>query len=264
MGKDIFDSILEKNYSDLSPQELTEITPFCSDEQSFLAMKEVLSHTKTIAAGSKLTPLPSKKEELDKVFEATFGQSSKKAFYFQPLFQVAAALLISFAVWMFIDKAPKSTVQLAENKVEDQYKQIEETSTTQKDELENISNENEVTLRESETENKSYAPLAEKSITKKNENTLNDDISYNKQTKETSVAEQIKNINHETMINEDSFIPVASSPSSAAAKSSYRTQSTSADYITSNSDSNPFALKIAYSVSLEKQQKVLDFLVPNY
>lgn len=252
MGKDIFDSILEKKYDELSSQELTEISPFCSDEQSFLAMKEVLNHTKSISSGPKLTPQVSNKETLDAVFNATYGQTTKKAFYLQPLFQVAAALLIGFAVWLFVEKNPGDPIQLAEHTEDQQQTNVEE-ETPLKQEIE----------EQEEEIQKVFVPKMEHPA---NDAALNLDhkivMQQNEVFQEMSVQENVMTYTEELASAKKET--TSSAAPTAVAKSSYRTQSVAADYISSNSDSNPFALKVVYSVPLEKQLKVLDFLVPHY
>lgn len=252
MGKDIFDSILEKNYDELSPQELGEISPFCSDEQSFLAMKEVLNHTKSISSGPKLTPQASNKEALDAVFKTTYGQATKKAFYLQPLFQVAAALLIGFAVWLFVEKNPGAPIQLAEHTEEQQQTNSEEETPLKQDIVE-----------QKEEMQKVFAPKVEQQANNAPSNLDHQIVMQeNEVFQEISIQENVMAYTEEVASAKKETTSSVAPP--AVAKSSYRTQSVAADYISSNSDSNPFALKVVYSVPLEKQLKVLDFLVPSY
>lgn len=117
MAKDIFDTIIEKEFDQLSYQDLTEISEFCTNEQEFIAMKQVLLHSKAVADGPKLAPKEATKEKLDNLFDATYGKSRKFIpFYLNPLIQIAAVVAIGFAVWMFIPSTESiSSEQLAEN-----------------------------------------------------------------------------------------------------------------------------------------------------
>lgn len=120
MAKDIFDSILEKDYTQLTSKELTELAEYCQNEDEFLAMKQVLQHSKSIADGPKLDPRESTKENLDSLFDSTYGKNRRfTPFYFNAYFQIAALIAVGFAVWMFVSKSQNviQSTQLAENKI---------------------------------------------------------------------------------------------------------------------------------------------------
>lgn len=118
MVKDIFDTILEKDYHQLTPNELSELGEFCQNEKEFLAFKEVIAKTKVVSAGPKLTSREVSKEKLDHLFETTYGNSKKGfLFYRNPLFQVAASLLFVIVTWAFYNYTSSlpGKQQLAEN-----------------------------------------------------------------------------------------------------------------------------------------------------
>lgn len=117
MAKDIFDTILDKDYYQLTSNELAEIAEFCKNEEEFLAMKQVLLHSKTIAEGPKLAPKGETKDKLDNLFDSTYNNDRKIIpFYLNPFIQIAAVVVIGFAVWMFVSKSDGiETVQMAEN-----------------------------------------------------------------------------------------------------------------------------------------------------
>lgn len=117
MAKDIFDTILDKDYYQLTVNELAEIAEFCKNEEEFLAMKQVLAHSKTIAEGPKLSPKEKTKEKLDDLFDFTYGKGRKIIpFYLNPIIQIAAVVVVGFAVWMFVSNSGNlEPVQMAEN-----------------------------------------------------------------------------------------------------------------------------------------------------
>lgn len=117
MAKDIFDTILDKDYYQLTSNELAEIAEFCKSEEEFMAMKQVLVHSKTIAEGPKLSPKEETKEKLNDLFDFTYGKDRKIIpFYLNPVIQIAAVVVIVFAAWMFFSKSGDiETVQIAEN-----------------------------------------------------------------------------------------------------------------------------------------------------
>lgn len=129
MVKDIFDSILEKDYSQLTSKELTELAEYCQNEDEFLAMKQVLQHSKSIADGPKLAPRESTKESLDTLFDSTYGKNRRfTPFYFNAYFQIAALIAVGFAVWMFVSKNQDAMphTQLAENTIQSKTAPAEE------------------------------------------------------------------------------------------------------------------------------------------
>lgn len=117
MAKDIFDTILEKDFHLLTPQELAEMAEFCKTEEEFLAMKHVLAHSKSIAEGPKLSPKDATKEKLDTLFDSTYGTTRKfTPFYLNSIVQIAAVVVVGFAVWMFVSKSNElEPVRTAEN-----------------------------------------------------------------------------------------------------------------------------------------------------
>lgn len=118
MVKDIFDTILEKEYHQLNSKELSELAEYCHNEKEFLSLKEVISKTKAVYAGPKLTSRATSKENLDQLFDKTYGNTKKGfLFYRNPLFQVAAAVLFIIVTWAFYNYSSSlpEKQQLAEN-----------------------------------------------------------------------------------------------------------------------------------------------------
>lgn len=106
MDKDIFDIIREKDFSQLSKKELTEINEYCKNKEEFFAMKQILIHSKKISDGPKISPREETKDKLDELFHVTHGQNRKfTPFYFKSIIQIAAVFLVGFAVWMFATKS---------------------------------------------------------------------------------------------------------------------------------------------------------------
>lgn len=125
MVKDIFDIILEKEYHQLTSKELSEMAEFCHNEKEFIALKNVISKTKAVYAGPKLTSRATSKENLDQLFDKTYGNTKKGfLFYRNPLFQVAAAVLFIIIIWgsfNYLSSLPEKQ-QLAENKTSENKK----------------------------------------------------------------------------------------------------------------------------------------------
>ncbi|HNS42764.1 MAG TPA: hypothetical protein PKN22_08395 [Taishania sp.] len=116
MAKDIFDSILEKEFHQLTPQELTELNDYCQTATEFDAFKKVLQHTRTLANAPKITPLAATKDKLDDLFASTHAPKGI-LFYQTPIFKIAASLLLLIGVgigFYYINSTPQK-VQLAEN-----------------------------------------------------------------------------------------------------------------------------------------------------
>lgn len=116
MAKDIFDSILEKEFHQLTPQELTELNDYCQTAAEFDAFKKVLQHTRTLSNAPKITPLAATKDKLDDLFASTHAPKGI-LFYQTTIFKIAASLLLLIGVgigFYYINSTPQK-VQLAEN-----------------------------------------------------------------------------------------------------------------------------------------------------
>lgn len=116
MEKDVFDIIAEKEYDELSKQELELVQEVCASEDEYLHMRSVLlevnAMTEQVEAPSQKT-----KDRLDELFMAqsfpktapvwyngflTVIYPKEKKFYKRPLIQVAAVALLLISVMPFI------------------------------------------------------------------------------------------------------------------------------------------------------------------
>lgn len=150
MVKDIFDTILEKEFHQLTSNELAEMAEFCKNEEEFLAMKQVLAHSKTIAEGPKLSPMEETKEKLDNLFDSTHGRERRIIpFYLNPIIQIAAVVVVGFAVWMFmLNSDTGGKTQMAENTIPKEDESSSEEKPIQKDKKNEESNQSDsLTLR---------------------------------------------------------------------------------------------------------------------
>lgn len=268
MVKDIFDTILEKEFHQLTSSELAEMGDFCKTKEEFMAMKQVLIHSKSVAGGPKLSPRDTTKEKLDNLFNETHG--SVRRFipsYLTPILQIVAVLAVGFAVWMFFinnnDTVPSSQ-QLAENTAPKSDTILTEKSVadTQKQQL----NTPEKQLANSETANHSQI---ENSTERKDAETVSSPIvAAPKATTSTSfsmksmnaleqeaVAETVK----EESVNADQF--------TRSTESKYKkvsTPATSAQDISVDASKSPFKNQVATSVSVASQGNVMHYLTARY
>jgi hypothetical protein len=262
MAKDIFDTILDKEYHQLTSTELAEITEFCKNEQEFLAMKQVLAHSKTIAEGPKLSPKEETKEKLDNLFASTYSGIRKIIpFYLNPIVQIAAVLFIGFAVWMFFSKSGNlETVQMAENKIPEKEKVDQKIKTNQSDETNNSINE----ISNNEKENVIEVNTTESSYSYNSEVANSHTTQHSADVVERNVA-KTKNI--ETSLNfDESENTVMTYPEEATSKklSKVSTPVSSVKDIPVEASKSPYKYQTVTSMNVSEQKNVMNYLVARY
>lgn len=132
MEKDIFNIIEEKDYKQLSAQELEMVAEFCANEDEYRQMQHVLVGTKEFAAESTDAPRQATKDSLDELFAAqSFPKAAPiwynklgvllypqhKKFHQRPLVQLAAVflLLVGIIPFLMTSNQPYKKEQLALN-----------------------------------------------------------------------------------------------------------------------------------------------------
>lgn len=138
MKKDIIDIIEEKEFIELSSAERTELIDFCTTEEEYNQLKNVLSN---VSGVKRVNPSPREetKESLDRLFDESFPRTvpmwqntvltviipRNKPLYMQPLLHVAAvALLLILVVPMFQNEIINKKTSIAKIDVTDS-KQVE-------------------------------------------------------------------------------------------------------------------------------------------
>lgn len=115
MERDVIDIITEKEFYQLTQDELTQVSELCSSEEEFLHMKQVFNQMSGFTEQT-VTPKAETKESLDALFAQTYPRATpvwyssilaavvpkEKPIYRQPLMQLAAvALLLLLVVPLF-------------------------------------------------------------------------------------------------------------------------------------------------------------------
>lgn len=115
MERDVIDIITEKEFHQLTPDELTQVSELCSNEEEFIHMKHVFSQMSGFTQDT-VSPKAETKESLDALFAQTYPRATgawyssilavvvpkEKPIYRQPLMQLAAvALLLLLVVPLF-------------------------------------------------------------------------------------------------------------------------------------------------------------------
>lgn len=133
MKKDLIDTIMEKEFHELSADERAEIQSFCATEEEFNQARDVFTRVEAMAFETP-TPKVETKERLDDLFHQSYPKVApiwymsvaavvvpkNKVFYRQPLLQVAAIgllFLLIYPVWtseVVSNDAPQQQVAQAE------------------------------------------------------------------------------------------------------------------------------------------------------
>lgn len=266
MVKDIFDTILEKEFHQLTASELAEMEEFCKTEEAFNAMKQVLIHSKSVAGGPKLSPRDATKEKLDNLFDQTHVKTRRFIpSYLIPVIQVAAVVTIGFAVWFFFlnnhDAVP-ATQQLAENTApkSDTITPEKSVTDTQTQPL-NVS-ETQLTTREKEQQadntsgRQQETPAVPPIVAAPNANTIR---TFSMKSINPSEQEVITETVKEESVNADQLMQPA--------QSTYKKVSapaTSAKDISVDASKRPFKNQAATSVNVASQGNVINYLTARY
>ena len=152
MERDIFDSIKEKEFSALTPEERVELSEVCATEFEYNQLKAVLSQVDVLK--EKATrPRKETKAKLDDLFVQTYPKATPiwynglfaiviprdKPIYRQPLVQIAAVALIAFLTLPFLNQSiTKESTPLAE--VQTEAKKQKSIQSTENENAEDESN----------------------------------------------------------------------------------------------------------------------------
>lgn len=257
MAKDIFDTILEKNYHQLTENELTELAEYCQNEQDFMAMKQVLAHSKTVADGPKLSPKEATKEKLDNLFDSTHGKSRKFVpFYLNPLFQIAAVVAVGFAVWMFLQKTENiAPEQLAKNTVEE----VKSEAPTTKLSENNSEKINSVVEFDTKLEENKADAKAKKEVPEDDSK-----LAKNSQHPQRAWEEQYLDVaTNPIAIEKDASDDIATFKKETNSKSRVSAPSLSVNDISVESTKKP-ASQVVNSMNVGEQKNVLNYLAARY
>lgn len=132
MEKDIFNIIEEKDYQQLSAQELEMVAEFCANEDEYRQMQHVLIGTKEVVVENMEAPRQATKDKLDDLFAAqSFPKAAPiwynklgvllyprdKKFHQRPLIQLAAVIVLLLGIIPFLmtSNQPFKKEQLAQN-----------------------------------------------------------------------------------------------------------------------------------------------------
>lgn len=266
MVKDIFDTILEKEFHQLTSSELAEMGEFCKTKEEFMAMKQVLIHSKSVAGGPKLSPRDTTKEKLDTLFNATHGSTRRFIpAYLTPIIQIAAVLAVGFAVWMFFlnnhDSVPSSQ-QLAENTAPKSDTVTNEKSVADTQIQSSNTPEEQSTTREEEQQSDNASGRQQEEtvvspiVAAPSANTVSTFVmKSNASLEQEAIAETVK----EESVTTDQFM--------RSTQSTYKKVSapaTSAKDISVDASKSPFKSQAATSVSVASQGNVMHYLTARY
>ncbi len=132
MKKDIVDIVMEKEFIELTAEERSELSEFCSSEEEFNQIRQVFNGVEGMSFENP-APRPETKYRLDDLFEQAHPKAPvwynsflallvprEKPFYRQPLLQAAAVLLLLFMTVPFVNNnmSGDSKNLMAENDVQ--------------------------------------------------------------------------------------------------------------------------------------------------
>lgn len=117
MEKELVNTLLEKEFSDLSSSERIALNDYCSTEEEFDQLKMVFLSLEAVKQNEKLEPRETTKSSLDAIFAQQYGHKQKaiwynsvfvvlypkdKSFVMRPIIQIAAiGLLVLLAYPLF-------------------------------------------------------------------------------------------------------------------------------------------------------------------
>lgn len=145
MEKELVNTVLEKEFNELSSNERVALNDYCSSEEEFEQLKMVFLSVESLKRSETVEPRVETKNSLDDIFAQKHGHKpraiwynsalvvlypTEKAFVKRPLVQIAAVALLLLLAYPLVNSTKiqdQSETQLAEVKVE---KQNVEPSTT--------------------------------------------------------------------------------------------------------------------------------------
>jgi hypothetical protein len=145
MEKELVNTVLEKEFNELSSNERVALNDYCNSEEEFEQLKMVFLSVEALKKSETLQPRVETKNSLDDIFAQKHGHKpraiwynsalvvlypTEKTFVKRPLVQIAAVALLLLLAYPLVNSTKiqdQSETQLAEVKVE---KQNEKPSTT--------------------------------------------------------------------------------------------------------------------------------------
>lgn len=146
MEKELVNTVLGKEFNELSNNERVALNDYCTSEEEFEQLKMVFLSVEALKKSENLQPRVETKNSLDDIFAQKHGHKpraiwynsamvvlypTEKAFVKRPLVQIAAVALLLLLAYPLVNSTKiqdQSETQLAEVKVE---KQIVKPATTQ-------------------------------------------------------------------------------------------------------------------------------------
>lgn len=138
MEKELVNTVLEKEFNELSSNERVALNDYCSSEEEFEQLKMVFLSVESLKKSETLQPRVETKTSLDDIFAQKHGHKpraiwynsalvvlypTEKAFVKRPLVQIAAVALLLLLAYPLVNSTKiqdQSETQLAEVKVEKQ------------------------------------------------------------------------------------------------------------------------------------------------
>ena len=150
MEKDIINSIIEKEFIELTAAERSELFEYCASEEEYMQLKNMFTRIENMDFENP-APREETKKDLDLLFDQSYPKANpiwyssllavviprEKPVYRQPLLQIAAvALLIFLAVPLFNSKITDTKSQLAKVEQSEREKTTIEENSAFKDQNE--------------------------------------------------------------------------------------------------------------------------------
>ena len=138
MEKELVNTVLEKEFNQLSSNERVALNDYCSSEEEFEQLKMVFLSVESLKKSETVQPRVETKNSLDDIFAQKHGHKpraiwynsalvvlypTEKAFVKRPLVQIAAVALLLLLAYPLVNSTKiqdQSETQLAEVKVEKQ------------------------------------------------------------------------------------------------------------------------------------------------
>jgi hypothetical protein len=138
MEKELVNTVLEKEFNELSSNERVALNDYCASEEEFEQLKMVFLSVESLRKSETVQPRVETKNSLDDIFAQKHGHKpraiwynsalvvlypTEKAFVKRPLVQIAAVALLLLLAYPLVNSTKiqdQSETQLAEVKVEKQ------------------------------------------------------------------------------------------------------------------------------------------------